>query len=465
MASTGRNNEPLFIMLFITTVLVVISLGFISLNLQKKINLFSDIIFKENFESVNDSMDIVQLTDSIAEDTSASKQLVIDTTAQHIIMWKPGELNLDSFFVDLKSLSENKQKIRVAWFGDSMIEGDLITQDFRKLMQKQFGGNGVGFVPVTSPVAQFRQTIRQTFSDDWTVYNFIKRPPDGIKLGISGNTFISGEKSWVEFKGTRMYPLFSEVRLICRQCEQNSLMVISDSLNFLMPEHIVGNLQDISMPIAKPIKSIKFQFEKSNCEIHGVYLDNGDGIYVDNFSFRGNSGIPLSTIPFSELSEIGKKENYRLVILSYGLNVVAHDVKKYSWYKASFAKTLAYIKAAFPDASILLMSVGDKSYRDEDGYKTEPDIPIFVNMQKQLAASGGVTFWNLYEAMGGYNSMVKWAEGNPKLANLDYTHPNFAGSRKIAQLIFDDIMKSYERYLKETDSKKMVMDSVKTTIQ
>lgn len=452
-------------MLFITTVLVVISLGFISLNLQKKINLFSDIIFKENFESVNDSMDIVQLTDSIAEDTSASKQLVIDTTAQHIIMWKPGELNLDSFFVDLKSLSENKQKIRVAWFGDSMIEGDLITQDFRKLMQKQFGGNGVGFVPVTSPVAQFRQTIRQTFSDDWTVYNFIKRPPDGIKLGISGNTFISGEKSWVEFKGTRMYPLFSEVRLICRQCEQNSLMVISDSLNFLMPEHIVGNLQDISMPIAKPIKSIKFQFEKSNCEIHGVYLDNGDGIYVDNFSFRGNSGIPLSTIPFSELSEIGKKENYRLVILSYGLNVVAHDVKKYSWYKASFAKTLAYIKAAFPDASILLMSVGDKSYRDEDGYKTEPDIPIFVNMQKQLAASGGVTFWNLYEAMGGYNSMVKWAEGNPKLANLDYTHPNFAGSRKIAQLIFDDIMKSYERYLKETDSKKMVMDSVKTTIQ
>lgn len=452
-------------MLFITTVLVVISLGFISLNLQKKINLFSDIIFKENFESVNDSMDIVQLTDSIAEDTSASKQLVIDTTAQHIIMWKPGELNLDSFFVDLKSLSENKQKIRVAWFGDSMIEGDLITQDFRKLMQKQFGGNGVGYVPVTSPVAQFRQTIRQTFSDDWTVYNFIKRPPEGVKLGISGNTFISGEKSWVEFKGTRMYPLFSEVRLICRQCEQNSLMVISDSLNFLMPEHIVGNLQDISMPIAKPIKSIKFQFEKSNCEIHGVYLDNGDGIYVDNFSFRGNSGIPLSTIPFSELTEIGKKENYRLVILSYGLNVVAHDVKKYSWYKASFAKTLAYIKAAFPDASILLMSVGDKSYRDEDGYKTEPDIPIFVNMQKQLAASGGVTFWNLYEAMGGYNSMVKWAEGNPKLANLDYTHPNFAGSRKIAQLIFDDIMKSYERYLKETDSKKMVMDSVKTTIQ
>lgn len=462
MASTGRNNEPLFIMLFITTVLVVISLGFIFPKLQKKINLFSDIVIKENLTSADDSTDNVQLIDSIAEDTLANMQSITDTAAQNIIMWKPGELNLDSFFVDLKNLSKGKQKIRVAWFGDSMIEGDLVTQDFRKLMQKQFGGNGVGYVPVTSPVAQFRQTIRQTFSDDWTVYNFIKRPPDGIKLGISGNTFISGEKSWVEFKGTRMYPLFSEVRLICRQCEQNSLMVTADSLNLLLPEHTVGNLQDITMPITKPLKSIKFQFEKSNCEIHGIYLDNGDGIYVDNFSFRGNSGIPLSSIPFSELSEIGKKENYRLVILSYGLNVVAHDVKKYSWYKASFAKTLAYIKAAFPDASVLLMSVGDKSYRDEDGYKTEPDIPIFVNMQKQLAASGGVAFWNLYEAMGGYNSMVKWAEGNPKLANLDYTHPNFAGGRKIAQLVFDDIMKSYERYLKETMGNEVVIDSLKT---
>ncbi|MEZ5067653.1 MAG: hypothetical protein R2847_03845 [Bacteroidia bacterium] len=85
-------------------------------------------------------------------------------------------------------------------------------------------------------------------------------------------------------------------------------MVTADSLNLLLPEHTVGNLQDITMPVTKPLKSIKFQFEKSNCEIHGIYLDNGDGIYVDNFSFRGNFRIPLSSIPFSELSEIGKKK-------------------------------------------------------------------------------------------------------------------------------------------------------------
>jgi len=79
---------------------------------------------------------------------------------------------------------------------------------------------------------------------------------------------------------------------------------------------------------------------------NGVY-----SVYVDNFSFRGNSGIPLSNIPFGELKSLGAKENYKLIILSYGLNVVAHDVKNYSWYASSFQKTLNYIKEAFPDAS------------------------------------------------------------------------------------------------------------------
>ena len=62
--------------------------------------------------------------------------------------------------------------------------------------------------------------------------------------------------------------------------------------------------------------------------------------------------------------------------------------------------------------------------------------------------------------MGGYNSMVGWAEGNPRLANLDYTHPNFAGGRKIAGMLFDDIVKSYDRYSKTVE----VMDVKKDTM-
>ena len=50
---------------------------------------------------------------------------------------------------------QKQKKTRIGYFGDSMIEGDLITQDFRSTLQDTFGGIGVGFMPVTSIVAGF----------------------------------------------------------------------------------------------------------------------------------------------------------------------------------------------------------------------------------------------------------------------------------------------------------------------
>jgi hypothetical protein len=67
-----------------------------------------------------------------------------------------------------------KGKIRIAYFGDSMIEGDLLTQTLRKLLQKEFGGYGVGFLPIHSKVAGFRQTA-SVQSSGWETINFMDK--------------------------------------------------------------------------------------------------------------------------------------------------------------------------------------------------------------------------------------------------------------------------------------------------
>ena len=43
--------------------------------------------------------------------------------------------------------------VRIAYFGDSFIEADILTGDLRKMLQKRFGGSGVGYVPVTTRIA------------------------------------------------------------------------------------------------------------------------------------------------------------------------------------------------------------------------------------------------------------------------------------------------------------------------
>ncbi|MGM3198784.1 hypothetical protein ACS2VC_27400, partial [Bacillus cereus group sp. BC241] len=70
---------------------------------------------------------------------------------------------LAHFFEALNATKKSTNKTRIAYFGDSMIEGDLITQDLRSCMQDTFGGYGVGFVPITSIVAGFRSTVIHSF--------------------------------------------------------------------------------------------------------------------------------------------------------------------------------------------------------------------------------------------------------------------------------------------------------------
>ena len=57
----------------------------------------------------------------------------------------------------------SRRPVRIAWFGDSFVEGDILTADLRARLQERFGGCGVGYVNVTSPITYFRRTVYHTF--------------------------------------------------------------------------------------------------------------------------------------------------------------------------------------------------------------------------------------------------------------------------------------------------------------
>ncbi len=71
------------------------------------------------------------------------------------------ENHLTEFFEKLQQLETTQEgKIRIAYFGDSMTDGDYIVQDLRRLFQEEFGGNGVGFVTITSESAASRGRVK-----------------------------------------------------------------------------------------------------------------------------------------------------------------------------------------------------------------------------------------------------------------------------------------------------------------
>ena len=93
--------------------------------------------------------------------------------------------------------------------------------------------------------------------------------------------------------------------------------------------------------------------------------------------------------------------------------------------------------------------MGDKSYRKNGVYQTDPSVPILVEAQKRMAKDNKLAFWSLYDAMGGYGSMVNWVEGDTAFANRDYTHFNFKGARKVGKLLFSKLISEYTDYNKK----------------
>jgi lysophospholipase L1-like esterase len=104
------------------------------------------------------------------------------------------------------------------------------------------------------------------------------------------------------------------------------------------------------------------------------------------------------------------------------------------------SKSVQHLREGFGDTPILLISAHDRSIKLEGSYRTSPDIPILVNTQGEIAIENGCAFWNLFAAMGGYNSMVNYVHSNPPLAQKDHTHFNRTGANHIADLLFDTLM-------------------------
>jgi lysophospholipase L1-like esterase len=227
----------------------------------------------------------------------------------------------------------------------------------------------------------------------------------------------------------------------------------NDSVNGSIPLKRTSKLRE--WRYTKPsTKAVAYKFEQpDSLQLYGASFENGEGIYVDNFSMRGNSGIGLDAIEPSTFKEFNNYRDYKLIILQYGLNVVGSDSGRYNWYANRMITVIEKIKKSFPKASILLMSVSDKSTNEDGEFKTLETIPALRNTQRYIAQKTGIAFWDLYEAMGGENSMVKFVEAEPALAAKDYTHLTFKGGRKLAGKLVNSLLFELEQFEKESKIK------------
>ena len=382
-----------------------------------------------------------------------------------------GNQYLLPFFEKLFQLETKKEgNVRIAYFGDSMTDGDLIVKDFRTYLQEKFGGQGVGFVNITSESASSRSSVTHEFSGNWKTQSYLKIKRPSRPFGVNGHVFFANDTAntaWVKYKATKT-KFASELprpTLFYGSSSNKEGKVFFVAGDTIVKKLTPNNTLNTLTLLEGSVKNLKVNFKHADSiPIYGFNFDDGKGVHVDNFSNRGNSGLSLGSFDITMMRAFHTKLDYDLIVLQYGANVLNYGTLDYTWYEKRMTKVVNHLKECFPGVSILIVSTADKSTKYDLEMKTDSAVVPLNRAQKKYAIQSEASFVNMYILMGGDGSMVKWVEEVPSKANKDYTHFNHRGAKDAANLIFTQLNQGYEKYKAMRKKKKPIALIKKDTV-
>lgn len=324
--------------------------------------------------------------------------------------------------------------VRIAFFGDSFIEGDILSGDLREMLQGQFGGKGVGWVDISCVSEKFRVTARTT-SSGWAKHHASDRSGYQSSLqGLNGGYFIPSGTATFSVTTSKGRAATADKAIVLLSPDGINLqgsvnggaqtpLVIGGNSTLGIAEMTGGAIGKVSLTAT------------GSGRVLGVALEGNTGIVVDNYSMRGSNGCYTANTTDAMMSAYAQYRPYDLFIFEYGLNIANKKTTNYSSYTNQFKKVIRKVKTHFPNAAILIIGSGDRDIKTGDGLVTMPGVKELIAAQRQMAADEGVAFWNMFAAMGGEGGIGRMQQ--KKQANLDYTHINTAGGKVIAKSLFD----------------------------
>ncbi|MDE6157287.1 MAG: hypothetical protein K2F78_03980 [Muribaculaceae bacterium] len=435
-----------------TTTLIALSLlplSDITGNRLKDFDLFED-LFPTEYRELNT---ITPVSDSdcnfdkveMAEDVSTSATV----PAKPQITYAPaqvanaGEIEnytsgvpLSKFKAALMHVSD--RVVRVAFLGDSFIEGDILTQDFRDLLQKEYGGSGVGFMAMHSDFPGFRHTVRQTDAG-WSMHDIrTQRSSDTIRT-ISGDyATVNSVPATTTYKGCD----WSERT---KQWSRSTVMFLAPrggTVSLLTDDGVY----DYTLEAKQSVQALtclgltsKFGVKVLTSDIIalGAFLDGDAGIQVDCMSVRGNTGVGHRNVNSALTEQMRREADYSLIVMEYGVNALSAAQTDYSAYSQSISLSIEHLKSIYPEADIILMGIADRGYKEGSAVRSLRTCEAMVKAQRDAAKRSNVHFWDTRTAMGGNDACAEWRRN--KLMNADYTHINHKGGERMAKLLYDAI--------------------------
>jgi lysophospholipase L1-like esterase len=395
-----------------------------------------------------------------------------------------GKSAMHRFFAALDNAK--KKKVRIMHYGDSQIEADRITSYLRNELQKKFGGYGAGLFPIIQ-VAR-KMSVNTEYSENWKRYPGFGRKDTTVKhmkygalmafcryAPIPQTDIINDSimlEGWLKIRKPRASygrtKTFSQLKIFLSNSHSSiRYKIIADGVD-VVKGIISANtpFQTLKANFNKTPEEITVTFNGNDSpDIYGISLEGNNGIVMDNIPLRGSSGTIFTKQDGTLLSNMYANLSPDLILMEFGGNTIPYikNEKGASDYGRWFKSQINFMKKRNPKAAIIVIGPGDMSVKEGTEFVTYPMLENVRDAMKDAAISSGCVFWDMYEVMGGKNSMPVWVNSEPSLAASDYIHFSPKGAKKIAEEFNVKLFDMYNQY-KGIKTKKLKVESPKSKI-
>lgn len=406
----------------------------------------------------------------VAEPIRSCDSLVLQVEKDSVTDSKPVLIktfqynNINQFsgvFSALDSLENNQSgRVRIIHYGDSQIEGDRISSYIRNQLQATYGGGGFGYTslkPLVPPsaikISENQGLVRRTAygrrdsSIQDMSYGFLASftSLEKNKEGLYWGKFEFEHHHW-GFRRSKTYDLMRlSVGMAMDTIHINIDKPSGDTSLTIEPksetQHVSVNL------MSGELFQMKLESD-SSVRIYGMSLETRKGVQLDNVAMRGASGTFFSRLDEEQFKEQLQNEGYSLIILQYGGNVVPYvkDSMQIVRYAKSIGRQIQLFQSILPEATVIYIGPGDMSRKSGVNFVSWEVLTPLKTLLREEVLEKNAIYWDLYDVMGGENSMVQWVNLDPPLAVKDYVHFTPAGARFVGEQFMKCFMSAYESW-------------------
>lgn len=347
---------------------------------------------------------------------------------------------------------------RILHIGGSHAQAGTFTRRLRNnllsLRKGLDGGRGMVF-PFTAAKTNTPSSYRSRYEGVWTpVKNTTRALP--LRLGLTGMAVTTSDSTaYVRIvlkarNATKDDPdfRFDRVDVLGYPIEGERFpVVVLDSGDTLKGTRLEeASLWSFALPAPQDSVTVAVAGSGGELALTGIHLDNSSpGISVTEIGVNG-AAVP-SYLRCEDMERDLRIVNPDLVIFAIGINDASGKNFSKEDFIAKYKSLVARVRSVNPDCALLFVT-------NNDSYKRVRRRVYAVNRNGlaaeeaflKLAEGCGGGVWDLFDIMGGLESMRKWEEAG--LAKRDKIHFTEEGYALLGDLLYNALMAKYIEHLR-----------------